>query len=66
MLSNDYTILVYNVPYWKPLSVMEYADKGFLGSLGVANTTKQPFIKKKIRGLEDVMLLILFRLLKYW
>lgn len=44
---------------------MEYADKGFLGSLGVANTTKQPFIKKKIRGLEDVMLLILFRLLKY-
>lgn len=47
MLSSDYTVLVYNVPYWKLLSVMECADKGFLGSLGLVETSMQPFIKKK-------------------
>jgi len=65
MLSNGYTILVYGVAHWKSFSVMECADKGFLGSLVLGSNLLSALYQEKIRGIEDVMLFILFKLLKY-
>jgi len=44
---------------------MECADKGFLGSLVLGSNLLSALYQEKIRGIEDVMLFILFKLLKY-
>jgi len=44
---------------------MECADKGFLGGLVLGSNLHAAIYQGKIRGIEDVMLFILFKFLNY-